>query len=221
MVQGAPGQKDPLPSSEGVKRDEELVLALNAKSITPSMSAPSSSSVSSATPNFGKYHIMKISSECFSGVWMNTLWQRKGISISPTRILPNFNNTSIHYKRPAREPLLGLLGVVKPGKKGSLFNHSNMEKVSSTQVWRFCCALPGHQSLPSTTSALSAFVNPGQFSSSLVWDQISTSEQQQIRLKLFFVKWFSVEYFHNYAIMWIDTYPFMWLWHGARSLFLD
>lgn len=51
---GAPGQKDPLSSSEGVRSDEELVLALNAKSITPSMSAPSTSSVSSATPNFGK-----------------------------------------------------------------------------------------------------------------------------------------------------------------------
>ena len=130
MVRGAPGQKDPLSSSEGVRSDEELVLALNAKSITPSMSAPSSSSVSSATPNFGKYHIMKISSECFSGVWMNTLWQRKGISISPTRILPNFNNTSIHYKRPAREPLLGLLGVI--WKKSPFQSQQYWNNVSNT-----------------------------------------------------------------------------------------
>ena len=52
---GSSRTKRPLPSSsEGVRRDEELVLALNAKSITPSMSAASSSSVSSATPNFRK-----------------------------------------------------------------------------------------------------------------------------------------------------------------------
>ena len=59
---GSSRTKRPLPSSsEGVRRDEELVLALNAKSITPSMSAASSSSVSSATPNFRKpqykYHL--------------------------------------------------------------------------------------------------------------------------------------------------------------------
>ena len=63
-------------------------------------------------------------------------------------------------------------------KKSPLFNHSNIETMSPTQVWWLCCVLPGHQSLPSTTSALSAFVNPEQFSSSLVWDQISAYEQQ-------------------------------------------